>query len=87
MAEGGFIGGRGIAGPGDELLWNDEQVDGRLRLDVVDDDAAIVLVLDPCAGISRSMMLWKMVFIRGLVFTGGRRGRGGSFVGFLENHP
>jgi len=46
MAEGGFIGGRGFIGSGYELFRDDEQVHGRLRLDVVDDDAALVLVFD-----------------------------------------
>jgi len=38
----------GLVQPGNGLLGNDQQVDGRLRLDVVDDDAGRVLVLDFC---------------------------------------
>ena len=32
----------------DDFFRNDEQVDGRLRLDVVNNDALLVLVFDPC---------------------------------------
>lgn len=46
MTEDRLIGGGGIADPGDQLLRNDQQVHGRLGLDVMDDDAAFVLVLD-----------------------------------------
>jgi hypothetical protein len=46
MAELGFVGWRGFADAGDECLWDDQEMDGRLGLDVVDDDAAVVLVLD-----------------------------------------
>src|SRR5208283_969426 len=47
MSEGGFVGGRGIAGPGDELLGDDEKVHGGLGPNVVNDDAALILMLDP----------------------------------------
>jgi len=46
VAERGFIGSGGLLGARDEALGDDEQVYGGLRVDVVDDDAAVVLVLD-----------------------------------------
>ena len=46
MAEEGLVGGVGLADAWDGLLRDDEQVDGRGGLDVVDDDAMFVLVLD-----------------------------------------
>jgi hypothetical protein len=46
VAELGLVGGRGFADAGDEFFGDDQEVDGSLRLDVVDDDAAVVLVLD-----------------------------------------
>jgi len=46
VAEQGFICGRGRADAGNGLLRDDQQVDGRLGSDVVEDDAAVVLVLD-----------------------------------------
>ena len=36
----------GFAHAGNEFFWNDQQVDGSLRLDVVQDDAEVVLMLD-----------------------------------------
>ncbi len=41
-----FIGRRGFADARDGLFRDDEEVDGRLWLDVVDDDAAVVFVFD-----------------------------------------
>lgn len=46
MAELGFVGGRGFADARNHFFRNDQQVHGSLRLDVVDDDAAVVLVLN-----------------------------------------
>src|SRR5882757_5412917 len=46
MAEDGLVGGRGFLDAWDDFFRNDEQVDGRLRLDVVEDDAVLVLVFD-----------------------------------------
>ena len=46
VAEHGFIGGRGVTDAGDYVFRNDEQVNRGLGGDVVDDDAAVVLVLD-----------------------------------------
>ncbi len=43
----GFIGGLEGFDPRYQLFGDDEQMDGGLRLDVVDGDAEIVLVLDP----------------------------------------
>ena len=46
MAEQRFVAGRGFADARDQFLRNDQQVHGGLRLDVVEDDAVFVLVLD-----------------------------------------
>jgi len=46
MAEDGFIGGRGVADSRDDFFRNEEQVNGRLRLDVMKSEAEIVFVLD-----------------------------------------
>lgn len=47
VAEEGLVGVGGLANARDGLLWNNEQMDGRLRLDVVQDDTERVLVFDP----------------------------------------
>ena len=46
VAEDGLVGVGGFADARDGFLRDDEQVDGCLRLDVVEDDAEGVLVLD-----------------------------------------
>ena len=46
MAYYDLIRGGHLADPRDEFLRHDDQVNGRLRLDVVEDDAEFVLVLD-----------------------------------------
>jgi hypothetical protein len=46
VAEGGLVVGRGFADAGDDGFGDDEQVDGGLRLDVMNDDAVLVFVLD-----------------------------------------
>lgn len=46
MSEHGFIGRGRFADPGDELLGNDEEMNRRLWLDIVQDDATIILMLD-----------------------------------------
>ena len=46
MAEHGLVGRRGFADARDGLFRNDQEVNGRLRLDVVEDDAEFILVLD-----------------------------------------
>lgn len=47
MAEHGLVGRLSFADPGDDSLGNDQQMNGRLRLNVMDDDAELVLVFDP----------------------------------------
>lgn len=47
VAEHGLIGGNGGADSGDRLFRYDQQVNGRLGLDVVEDDAVLILVFDP----------------------------------------
>ena len=47
MPDMGLIGGLEGLDPRYQFFGDDEQVDGGLRLDVVDGDAEIVLVLDP----------------------------------------
>ena len=44
VAEGGLVGGGGLADPGDEFLWDDQHVYRRLRIDVVNGDAEVVFV-------------------------------------------
>ena len=46
VAEDGFVGRGGFADARYQLFGDDEKVGGRLRLDVVKDDAVFVLVLD-----------------------------------------
>jgi len=46
IAEDRFIRGSRVADARDQLFWNDKEMHWRLRLDVVDDDAAFILVLD-----------------------------------------
>ena len=46
VAEDGLIGGSGVADARDHGLWNNEKMNGGFGGDVVDDDAAIVLVFD-----------------------------------------
>ena len=46
MAELGFVVGGGFTDAWNKFFRDDQQMNGRLRLDVVDDDAAVVLVLD-----------------------------------------
>lgn len=46
VAEDRLLVGRGLADAGNDRLGDDEQVDGSLRGDVVDDDAELVLVFD-----------------------------------------
>jgi hypothetical protein len=46
VAEQGLICGRGFADAGDELFWNDQKMDRSLGLDVMQNDAEVVLVLD-----------------------------------------
>jgi hypothetical protein len=46
VAEKRLVGGGGFTHAGNEFFWNDQQVDGSLGLDVVKDDAELVLVLD-----------------------------------------
>jgi hypothetical protein len=46
MAQDCLIGGAGFADPWDHFLWNDQQVNGCLRLDVMQDDTVFVLVFD-----------------------------------------
>jgi tetratricopeptide (TPR) repeat protein len=46
MAEERLVGGDGFAHAGNELFWNDQKMDRSLGLDVVQDDAEVVLVLD-----------------------------------------
>ena len=46
MAEDGLVDGGRLAEARDRLLRDDEQVDRRLGLDVVEDDAEFILVLD-----------------------------------------
>lgn len=47
MAEHGLVGRLSFADPGDDTLGYDQQMNGRLRLNVMDDDAELVLVFDP----------------------------------------
>jgi len=47
VAEESFIRGAGFADPGNGLLGNNQQMDRRLWLDVMQHDALFVLVLDP----------------------------------------
>ena len=44
VAEGSLVLGYGFTDPGNELLRDDEQMDGRLRIDVPEDDAMAVVV-------------------------------------------
>lgn len=46
MAEDGFVSWSGFSDARDNFLRDDEQVHRRLRLDVVEDEALIVLVFD-----------------------------------------
>ena len=46
MPEYALIGGGGFAHAGDNFFRHDQQVHGRLGLDVVEDDAVLVLVLE-----------------------------------------
>jgi hypothetical protein len=46
VAEHGFVGGRRFRHARDWFLRDDEQVNGRLRLEVMENDAVFVLVLD-----------------------------------------
>jgi hypothetical protein len=46
MADQRFVGSGGIADPRNLLFRDNQQMDRRLRLDVVNDDAAVVLMLD-----------------------------------------
>jgi hypothetical protein len=46
VAKEGLVGGGGLADARDGFFGDDEQVDGRGGLDVVDDNAVLVLVLD-----------------------------------------
>ena len=47
VADEGLVRGRHRGDAGDRPLGNHKQVDGGLRVDVVDRDALVVLVLDP----------------------------------------
>jgi len=53
MAEDGLILGLGLANPGYHLFGDNQKVDGRLRLDVVKDDAVFVLVFDAGRDLAR----------------------------------
>ena len=46
VAEERLVGGRGFTHAGNEFFWNDQQMDRCLRLDVMQNDAEVVLVLD-----------------------------------------
>ena len=46
MTEDRFIAGRGFAEPRYQFFWYDEQVNRSLRLNVVQDDAGLILVFD-----------------------------------------
>ena len=46
VAEDGLIFGAGFTDPGNQLLRDDEQMDGSLRIDVPEDDAMAVVVED-----------------------------------------
>lgn len=46
VAEHGFVGGGRFRNARNQLLGDDEQVDGGLRLDVVEDEAEVVFVFD-----------------------------------------
>src|SRR5690606_10417951 len=53
MTEQRLVVGLGLADARDDLLGNDEQVYGRLRLDIVQDQAVLVLVLDSRRNLAR----------------------------------
>ena len=78
-AERGFIGGGGLLGARDEALGDDEEVHGSLRVDVVDDDAAVVLVLDLRGNFPVDDAL-KKGFRHDVRYMAGRRAR---FVAFF----
>ena len=46
VAEERLVVGRGFTHAGNEFFWNDQQLDRSLRLDVMQNDAEVVLVLD-----------------------------------------
>lgn len=46
VAEERLVGGDGFAHAGNELFWNDQKMDWSLGLDVMQNDAEVVLVLD-----------------------------------------
>ena len=46
VAEQGLVRGSGFANARNDLLWYDQQMDRRLRLDVMQHEAVFVLVLD-----------------------------------------
>ena len=46
VAEKRLVGGGGFTHAGTEFFWNDQKMDRSLGLDVVQDDAEVVLVLD-----------------------------------------
>ena len=46
VAEERLVGGGGFTHAGNEFFWNDQKMDRSLRLDVMQDDAEVVLVLD-----------------------------------------
>ena len=46
VSENGFVGRRGLADANDRLFGDDQEMDGGLGLNVADDDAVLVLMLD-----------------------------------------
>ena len=53
MTENGLITRRGFTDPRDHFLRHNQQVDGRLRLDVVEHDAMLILMLDAGGNFTR----------------------------------
>ena len=62
MAEDGLVGGYGFTHAWNGLFRNDEQVNGRLRLDIVEHDAEIVLMLDFGGGLAVDNFLEKRFY-------------------------
>ena len=52
VSEGGLIGGSGLGHARDQFFRDNEEMNGRLRLDVVQHDAVFVLVLDLCGDLA-----------------------------------
>lgn len=76
MTKLGFVCSGGFAHAGNELFRDDQQMDGRLRLDVVENDAVLVFIFDFSGDIAVDDAL-ENGFGHGL-FTGGNGENGDS---------